>query len=307
MEEFEEAEKKQVKKDPGKKSKSPVAQTGHEVQQTTTTNLPIPILKIKDIPTIPKVEALSPGGIHISPPQKSPGAASAKSPITVKSPDNKASVIKLLLSSPTQSSKPSSATSSVAQSPQMKDTKTSSKKSKAKSTTAAKQTLSDDKSKIRQVLEMSAGGPVPSNISIIKQRLNAGPDPSIVKPELGDVVEDKVQDFEEITAVPVPMINKETKGKRGSKKAAETDESPFMPPPVPSPNVIHVGPMNIGLEVKQESETKKKKGKVKTEAEIEEEMIHEDFGLDMPEIELGTYNYYNSLLLRLICCASCFM
>ncbi|XP_045157788.2 neurofilament medium polypeptide-like [Mercenaria mercenaria] len=41
MEEFEEAEKKQVKKDPNKKSKSPVAQTGHgEAQPIPTTNLP---------------------------------------------------------------------------------------------------------------------------------------------------------------------------------------------------------------------------------------------------------------------------
>ncbi|XP_060562971.1 HMG box-containing protein 4-like [Ruditapes philippinarum] len=288
MEEFEEAEKKQVKKDPSKKSKSPVAQTGHEVQQTVTTNLPIPILKIKDIPTLPKVETVSPpGSIHVSPSQKSPVAGSSKSPIIVKSPDNKASVIKLLLSSPTQSSKPASSNTPIVQSPQMKETKTSSKKTKAKSVTPAKQASSDDKSKIRQVLEMSTGAPAPSNISIIKQRLNAGPDPTIVKPEPGEVVVDKAQEFEEITAVPVPMIHKETKSKRGSKKVAETDESPFMPPPVPSPNVIHVGPMNIGLEVKQETDCKKKKGKVKTEAEMEEAMIHEDFGLDMPEIELG--------------------
>lgn len=293
MEEFEEAEKKHVKKDPGKKCKSPVAQNiMEEIESATTTNMTVPILKIKDIPTIPKIERVSPVNVQVSP-QKSPVAGSSKSPIALtgvstKSPDSKASVIKLLLSSPTQSAKPALTTSSVAQTPPIPETKPNNKKVKGKSKTAAKQTSpSNEKtSKIRQALEMTQ--PVASTVSAnlsLKQRL----DQTTIKPEPAEPIVDRIksEDLEEITAVPVPMITKENKSKRGSKKVFDADESPFLPPPAPSPNVIHVGPMNIGLEVKHEAEYKKKKGKVKPEPDIEEEMIHEDFGLDMSEIELG--------------------
>lgn len=295
MEEFEEAEKKQVKKDVGKKTKSPVSgMVVTEIAQAPPANRPIPILKIKDIPTTPKIETVSPIGVQMSP-QKSPVAGTSKSPVlgnvvAVKSPDNKASVIKLLLSSPTQSSKALS-TSSIAQTPQIVETKQSTKKSKVKTKSTTENTSPDNQSKIRQVLEMSHSvvSPTHSSISIIKQRLNAGPDPSIVKTESGDtLVIDSTSEQADVVTVSVPVINKDTKStKKSAKKTVDPDESPFLPPPVPSPNVIHVGPMNIGLEVKQETEAKKKKGKIKSESEMSDEMIHDDFGLDMPEIELG--------------------
>lgn len=298
MEEFEEAEKKQVKKEVPKKNKSPVAgMIVTDTPQSPGINKPIPILKIKDIPTTPKVETVIPLGIQISP-QKSPVAGSSKSPgsanvVSIKSPDNKASVIKLLLSSPTQSSKPALSTGSVTQTPQITETKQSTKKAKTKTKSSTEHSSPpDDKSKIRQALEMTQSivPPTQSNISLIKQRLNAGPDLNIVKSEsIENIVTENVTEQRTVATVSVPVINKETKTKRGSKKAVDTDESPFLPPPVPSPNVIHVGPMNIGLEVKQENESKKKKVKVKSEAVMGEGMIHEDFGLDMPEIELGKH------------------
>ncbi|KAL4236576.1 hypothetical protein ACF0H5_004961 [Mactra antiquata] len=283
MEEFEEAEKKQTtKKDGSKKTKSPVIHVGDHGD--ISSSHPIPILKIKDIPTTPKIDTIS-QPVNV---QKSPVAGMMKSQTGQTLGDkSSASVIKLLLSSPTQSSKPSLSTNSVAQH-SVPDVKSSSKSTKSKSNTAAELAAHLQKnSKIRHALEMpqTSLSPTNSNISVIKQQLNAGIDTSVVKTEPIETV-DRIKtepNIDPVAIMSVPMIKKEPKVKKSLKKSLDdAEESPFMSPSLPSPNVINVGSMNMGLD-----DGKKKKGKVKTDTAMSEEMLHDDFGLDMPEIELG--------------------
>lgn len=288
MEEFEEAEKKQtVKKDAGKKTKPLVAQNV-TVLQTATSPVAamssIPVLKIKDIPTLPKVESLSPPSAQVQiSPQKSPVIVSSKSP------DNKGSVIKLLLSSPAQSANTAVSTPSMSQAQASPEPASASvgKKGKAKGKAAGGQQSSpEQKSKIRQVLQSPPVNTVQIQPGVLQGKVKS-PDAS------GQPNDIHVNDTVETLTENV----KETKSKKGGKKSVSAvvkDESPFLPPPMPSPSVIHVGPMNIGLEVKQETETsvgkKGKKGKSKVgqaKLEVGEPMMNDDFGLDMSEIELG--------------------
>ena len=284
MEEFEKEEKKTVgKKDSAKKAKTvpqnvTIVQTGGSPGPVSPP--PIPVLKIKDIPTVPKIEPVSPTTLQTSP-QKSPALASSKSP------DSKGSVIKLLLSSPTQNANPAVATTSMAQVQVAVDSRVSQsgKKSKVKGKSPVGQKSPDQKtSKIRQALQSPPVGTIQIQ-------------PGLVQAKTENVEVSSQSDIEikeEPAEVEIPMETvKETKPKKGSKKSLAVVKDEFLSPPVPSPSVIHVGPMNIGLEVKQESEQsvgkKSKKSKMKVSGRIvmEEEMMDEDFGLDMPEIELG--------------------
>ncbi|WAR23131.1 HMGX4-like protein [Mya arenaria] len=282
MEEFEEAEKKSttVKKEIVKKVKSPAALSG--VITGPLTIATTPVLKIKDIPTMPKVEpVVMPTMPTQLTPQKSPVAGSSKlaSPGSSKTPPgNKGSVIKLLLSSPTQSA-PSVSAANISQLTTMTDTKppASAKKAKGKGKTPASVPETKVTSKIKQALE----SPGPGTIQI---------QPRIISIKKAAAEEDLEEDSE---LAHLETVAHTSKGKKGSKKVAVKDESPFMPPPAPSPNVIHVGPMNIGLEVKQENETSVKKGKKskvkggQAKLDMGETMMQDEFGIDLPEIELG--------------------
>lgn len=288
MEEFEEAEKKQtVKKDAGKKTKPLLAQNV-TVLQTGTSPVAamsaIPVLKIKDIPTLPKVESLSPPSAQVQiSPQKSPVV------VSTKSPDNKGSVIKLLLSSPAQSANTAVATPSMSPAQASPEPASASlgKKGKAKGKAAVGQQSSPEQksSKIRQVLQSPPVNTVQIQPGVVQGKVKS-PDGSGQSNDIhvNDAVETLTENM------------KETKSKKGGKKSVSAvvkDESPFLPPPVPSPSVIHVGPMNIGLEVKQETEVSGKKGKKgkskvgQAKLEVGEPMMNDDFGLDMSEIELG--------------------
>ncbi|WAR23089.1 HMGX4-like protein [Mya arenaria] len=282
MEEFEEAEKKSttVKKEIVKKVKSPAALSG--VITGPLTIATTPVLKIKDIPTMPKVEpVVMPTMPTQLTPQKSPVAGSSKlaSPGSSKTPPgNKGSVIKLLLSSPTQSA-PSVSAANISQLTTMTDTKppASAKKAKGKGKTPASVPETKVTSKIKQALE----SPGPGTIQI---------QPRIISIKKAAAEEDLEEDSE---LAHLETVAHTSRGKKGSKKVAVKDESPFMPPPAPSPNVIHVGPMNIGLEVKQENETSVKKGKKskvkggQAKLDMGETMMQDEFGIDLPEIELG--------------------
>jgi len=292
MEEFEEAEKKQttvkkdttVKKEVTKKVKSPAALSG--VITGPLTIATTPVLKIKDFTTVPKVEPIAVPHVQSQTvQQKSPiaGTSTVMSPtkplsqtVAKTPPDNKGSVIKLLLSSPTQSAGPAPVPQLSQSSPEVKTPAAKKGKGKVKATAGVAET--NQIVKVKQALETPGKETTRKNVGGIH-----------IKKELH---EDMEEDIELVKLEAEKSAAQAKKSKKGGKKSISiTDESPFMPPPAPSPNVIHVGPMTIGLDVKVEPKAKKGK-KTKGRAsqdklDMGDAMEDNEYGIGMPEIELG--------------------
>ncbi|KAH3801796.1 hypothetical protein DPMN_155458 [Dreissena polymorpha] len=185
----------------------------------------------------------------------------------VKHTENKESVIKLLLSSPTQST--SSAKSALSQQVVSMESEQSQGKRKGK------------------LKSTEAGGSKTIKI-----------DPGVVKFRPGEMITVHNPNLDDsfIGSQKPEQDMKELVPKKVKKKVTVKDESPLMPPPAPSPDVIHLSSMDMDVHVKPSltaSGKKGKKGGGKMKAEparlgISDEVMHEeDFELSMSEIELG--------------------
>ena len=298
MEEFEEAERKSLKKEVGRKSVTPIQNPLKKSQKSPTS----PVLAVTSPPSTTKLNIsnlpvpANPVQTQISPAKKT---TSPKSPIAAVLPtqsaqgESKASVIKLLLSSPTQASSsiiPSTPVTHVSSPTSDKPAISAKKKGKSKEKSIQQLTVTspvDGNSQMKQVLH------IPKQPFIIRTTPEAHDDgptisgPTVSGPTVSSLL--KTDRKEAMPKVEKVKIVKEPKVKKEKKSPKEVQIATI--PTMPSPNVIHVGSMSMaGLETKPELEIvsgrKRKSSKAKLEQE-EEAMISDEYELDVPDIGLS--------------------
>ena len=340
MEEFEEAERKTLNKKPGsaeatKKSTPEIAPVAQEVlppkkAYKASTNVPPLVtaalaakiasstppmaMKIKDMPVSQslqvKTEPVSPAKTK-SAAQVSPKSVAATIRLDQATEQDKGSVIKLLLSSPTQSSNPVLSTKSVTGTspPTEKTAVPTKKKTKGKEKAAAGTTSGEpsaiDLPNLKLALSVSSGSPPSTKLSI---------DPNLLKqelPVLGDgqqalklkfvrspegvpttqqiikspTIKTEPIKLEPMSPVPVKSATKPKKSKKTAGKDSE-QELKFSPTQMITPSVIHV-PSTSGLNTSDHllPPKKKKSAKIKLEKEekleTEKTLMDDEFGLGL--------------------------
>ena len=354
MEEFEEAERKTLKQKAGaaEGAKKPTPEMSPVPQEVlppkkaykATTNVPPLVtaalaakiasstppmaLKIKDMPVSPtaetpqiKTEVMSPVSV------KSEPVTSARNKISPRSVANtirldqatkqdKGSVIKLLLSSPTQSSNPVLSTKSVAgtSSPSIEKSAIPSKKkgkTKEKAAAAASyvETSPTELPNLKMALSVPSGSPPLTKLqldpNLIKQELPVSPEGQqslklkfVLNPEAASTsqqilktspIKTEPVKVEPVSPTPAPpksaSKSKKTK-KSATKETPSEQEIKFSPTQMITPGVIHV-PSTSGLNTSDHHlpPKKKKSAKIKLEntenLELEKNMMEDDFNIDL--------------------------
>ena len=356
MEEFEEAERKNLKK-PGsaeaaKKSTQEAApaiappvqeilppKKAYKASATVpplvtaalaakiASNTPAMALKIKDMPATPSVQVKTEPASPVkakSSSQLSPKGGANAIRLDQATEQDKGSVIKLLLSSPTQSSTPSLSTKAVAGTspPTEKLRAFTKKKSKSKEKAEASanivETSATDLPNLKLALSLPSSSPPSTNLlvntSLIKQEIPVSPEGQqalklkfVLTPE-GVSATQPVLQSTQIKTEPIkmeplsPVREKTTTKHKKSKKVKDTgaeQEMQFSPTQMVTPSVIHV-PSTSGLDTSDHHlpPKKKKSAKIKIEKEIkiepEKNLMDDEFGIDLSTLgEAGDESLMN--------------